>query len=148
LVIAGEGAERDRVEYTIQDLGLGGRVRLLGKQSPDQVRALLRSSDVLLHASLSEGIANAVLEAMACGIPVVATGVGGLREAVDDGREGFLVPSRDFEAMSDRLALLLRDSKMRATFGAAARRRAVAQFDLRSQTGQFLALYNSLLPSC
>lgn len=145
LLIAGDGPERGRVEYTVHDLGLSEHVQLLGKQSPEAVRDLLRSSQILLHASLSEGIANVVLEGMACGLPVVATDAGGLREALIDGREGFLVPPRDVAAMAHKLALLLGNEELRHECGKAARARAVEQFDIAQQGDRFVAMYKAVL---
>ena len=93
LNIIGEGVERQRLLFTIADLGLASRVHLLGKLKPAHVLDWLQRSDVFVLSSLSEGISNAVLEAMSCGLPVVTTACGGMREAVSDGVEGFLVPS-------------------------------------------------------
>ena len=88
--IIGDGPDRQRVLYTIADLGLGGHVRLVGKLSPGQVLVRVQQADAFLLPSLSEGISNAVLEAMACGVPVVTTECGGMREAVTDGVEGLM----------------------------------------------------------
>ncbi len=107
--IIGDGPERQRILYTIQDLGLQDCTQLLGRQPPTAVRELLQQADAFLLASLSEGIANVVLEAMACGLPVVTTDCGGMREAVTDGVEGFVTPVRDPNAMAQALEKLWRD---------------------------------------
>jgi len=139
--IIGDGPERQRVLYTLDDLHLHGHVHLLGRLSPEAVRDRLQRADVFLLASLSEGIANAALEAMACGLPVVTTDCGGMREAVTDGVEGFVVPVRDPAAMAEALQKLASDADLRAAMGARARERILREFTLEQQIGQFLALY-------
>ncbi len=138
--IVGNGPERDRVLFTIRDLELEAVVRLHGPKSPAKVRELLQHSDVFLLSSLSEGISNAVLEAMACGVPVVTTDCGGMREAVEDGVEGFVVPVRDVDAMTEALATLWEDPQRRIQMGEAGRKRILLSFSLSRQVDQFLSL--------
>lgn len=140
LEIIGEGPERTRILYTARDLGVPDKVVLLGKLRPDDVRERLRSADLFLLPSLSEGISNAALEAMACGLPIVTTDCGGMREAVDDGVEGFVVPARDPEAMASALAALAADTPRRRAMGRAARNRVETDFDLRDQLDAFASL--------
>ena len=85
--IAGEGSEREKLEFLVHELGLGGSVTLLGVQTQEQVRDQLGRADALLLPSLSEGISNAVLEAMAAGLPVVTTDCGGMTEVVEHDRQ-------------------------------------------------------------
>lgn len=143
--IIGDGPEQQRVLYTIDDLSLTEHVRLLGKLAPAEVRDHLQRADAFLLASHSEGISNAVLEAMACGLPVVTTDCGGMREAVTDGVEGFVVPVRDPAAMAEALRKLALDPELRETMGARARERILREFTLAQQTGQFVALYRKVL---
>lgn len=143
--IIGDGPERQRVLYTIQDLGLEKEVQLVGSVPPAHVRDLLQQADIFLLSSLSEDISNAVLEAMACGLPVVTTDCGGMREAVTDGIEGFTVPVRDPETMAAALAKLARDPELRSRMGRAARDRILKQFTLAQQTAAFIELYQSLM---
>ncbi len=138
--IIGDGPERDRAQFTIRDLGLEPQVRLLGRKTPDQIRETLRRSDVFLLTSLSEGISNAALEAMACGLPVVTTDCGGMREAVEDGVSGRVVPIRDTEAVADALGRLASSPESRQAMGRAARARVAADFDSRRQIGEFVGL--------
>jgi glycosyltransferase involved in cell wall biosynthesis len=144
LRIAGGGPERDRLIHTISQLGLGPHVELLGPLEVTDVRLLLGESDVFLHSGLSEGIPNAVIEAMACGLPVVATDVGGTAEAITDGTDGFLVQPRDVKGMSARLAHLLDDPTLRIAVGSRARTAAVERFDMRSWVRAFLDLYGAV----
>jgi glycosyltransferase involved in cell wall biosynthesis len=153
-VIGGEPAkgnhkpsDRSRLLYLIHELGLRDRVRLRGEISQDGVRQCLQQSDVLLQASLSEGLPNAVLEAMACALPVVVTDCGGLREAIRDGIEGFVCPRRSPEALAEALCKLWHDPDAARRIGAAGRARVLAEFALPQQIESFVRLYDSLSPA-
>jgi colanic acid/amylovoran biosynthesis glycosyltransferase len=141
LTIIGDGSEIQRLRYTIHDLALEPHVRLLGKLAPEQVRAQLWHADVFVLTSLSEGIANVVLEAMACGLPVVTSDCGGMREAVDDGVEGFVTPVRDPEATAAALARLAVDEALRRRMGEAGRVRVLREFTLALQVQAFSDLF-------
>jgi colanic acid/amylovoran biosynthesis glycosyltransferase len=147
LAIAGDGPDRDRIVATVTDLGLEGHVELLGRLDPRSIRTRLHQTDVLLHASLAEGIPNVVLEAMACGVPPVVTDVGGTREAVRNGREGFLLAPRDTLGMADSLQALWTDAALRERMGRASRARVEEGFALAHQIPQILALYERVLSS-
>jgi glycosyltransferase involved in cell wall biosynthesis len=146
-IIHQEGPERDRLQYTAEDLGIVERIRLFTALPPEAVREELWSSDILLHSALSEGISNAVVEAMACAIPVVTTDCGAMREAVTDGVEGFVVPTRDPRAMAGAVARLIADPELRQRMGQAGRERVLRDFSPERQVRQFLALYETVLAS-
>jgi colanic acid/amylovoran biosynthesis glycosyltransferase len=141
--IIGDGPERQRLLYTIDDLDLQRHVQLHGRVSQDRVRDLMRQADVFLLSSLSEGISNAALEAMACGLPVVTTDCGGMRELVSDGVEGFVVPPRQPEVMTRELARLATNPKLRQRLGQAARRTTVERFNIGAQIERFGELYRA-----
>lgn len=143
--IIGDGEAYQNLLFTIHDLGLQKEVCLLGKLSPEQVREKMQSADIFLLSSLSEGISNAVLEAMSCGLPVVTTDCGGMREAVSDGVEGFVVPVRDSNAMADSILKLAEDQALRDRMGFSARARVLKDFDLANQSKAFADLYRSIL---
>ncbi len=145
--IIGGGDEEQRLRYTIHDLGLADSVTLAGRLRPEQVREALQSADIFLLPSVSEGISNAALEGMACGLPVVTTACGGMEEAVTDGAEGLVVPVRDPAALADALAALAADPARRAAMGAAGRARILRQFTLKQQIEAFVALYNKIINS-
>src|SRR5690606_25203248 len=109
-----------------------------------EVVARLQQADVFLLPSLSEGISNAVLEGMACGLPVVTTRVGGMAEAVTDGAEGFLVPARDEMALADALLALWHWPRLRERMGAAGRERVAREFRLSDQADAFVKLFRSV----
>jgi glycosyltransferase involved in cell wall biosynthesis len=141
----GEPSDRPRLESTIAQLGLNARVRLHGHVPPQEVRRHLQGADVLLHASLSEGIPTAVLEAMACALPVVVADCGGLREAVRDGVEGFVVAPRDPVQAAAALRRLAQEPGLRAKMGAAGRATVQSRFAVDAQIDAFARLYETLL---
>jgi colanic acid/amylovoran biosynthesis glycosyltransferase len=140
LEIIGDGVDRQRLLFGIQDLGLSGCVRLSGRLPADGVRERLQNADLFLLSSLSEGLSNAALEAMATGLPVVTTDCGGMREAVSDGVEGFVVPIRDVKRMAAALGRLSEDAELRVRMGAAARARVLKEFTLARQVRAFTEL--------
>lgn len=124
--------------------GVADRVRLLGAVHPDDMPALMRSADLVLCTPVYEPFGIVPLEAMACGVPVVTTDCGGMREVVEDGVEGFVVPRRDPAAMADALAALHADPARRAAMAEAARARAVRDFRLDAQVDAFVELFRSV----
>jgi glycosyltransferase involved in cell wall biosynthesis len=143
--IIGDGPDRQRVLYTIADLGLEARVCWLGRLAPEAVLARVQQADTFLLSSLSEGISNAALEAMACGVPIVTCDCGGMREAVTDGVEGFVVPVRDAEGLAGALLKLASDPALRERMGRAARARIEREFHLPGQIAQWLELLQSVM---
>ncbi len=137
LELVGEGRDRQRLLFAIDDLGLTDRVVLAGKKSPQELRESLCQSDVFLLPSLSEGISNAALEAMACGLPVVASDCGGMSEAIADRRDGLLVPPCDADAIVAAVERLVGDAALRARLGRAARERVEKDFRLADQIAAF-----------
>jgi colanic acid/amylovoran biosynthesis glycosyltransferase len=141
LVVLGEGEDRQQLEFTIRDLGLDGAVELRGQVGHEEVASVLGNASLLVSTSLSEGISNAVLEAMARGLPVVSTDVGGMAEVVEDGVNGFLVPPRSPAITAERVARLMRDPVLRGTMGSEARRGVLARHDLLGQIEAFESLF-------
>lgn len=142
LDMIGDGTERQRVLYTLDDLGLKNEVTLNGKLSPDKVREKLQSSDIFVFSSLSEGLSNAVLEAMSCGLPVVTTDCGGMREAVTHEKEGLVVPVRDPANLAEAVLKLAADGALRKKMGSAGRSAVEEKFELKKQTELFIKLLN------
>lgn len=140
----GEPSQRACILHTARDLGLGDRVRLHGNVSPREVCTHLQRADAFLHSSVSEGLPNVVVEAMACGVPPVATDVGGTNEAIRDGVDGFLTAPRDPAAAASALRRLWLDPDLRARMGRAARARVEAEFTIEHQTDRWLELYERI----
>ena len=124
-------------------LGLTDHAFFIGRC--ERVSALLSISDVCVLSSVAEGFSNAILEYMGAGRPVVATDVGGAREAIRVGVTGFVVPPQDPEAMADCIVELLSDSKRAAAMGENGRRVVLEQFSCEAQLEQTVSLYERLL---
>jgi glycosyltransferase involved in cell wall biosynthesis len=127
LRLVGGGEGRARAERRVAELGLAGHVRFLGYR--DDIPALLAWSDIGVLTSLKEGIPRAAVEAMAAGLPMVATRVTGTREVVRDGDSGLLVDAGDAVALAEALAKLIDDPALRASMGARGREIVMAEFD-------------------
>jgi radical SAM protein with 4Fe4S-binding SPASM domain len=132
LLIAGEGEERGRLESLATHLGLDGTVRFLG-QVADTPR-LLAASDLVCHPSLNDGLPNAVVEALAMDVPVVASAVGGLPELLDGGAAGRLIPPHDIRALERALGSLLADPAGARALAEAGRRRVRSAYSLEAHT--------------
>lgn len=126
LLMIGDGPDAGEAAQVARSLGVADRVEFLGEQ--DQVVPLLSASDVFLLPSSQESFGLAALEAMACGLPVVASKVGGLSELVDDGVSGFLRPANDLRGMADAIVRLLTDDALYASASEAARATAEQRF--------------------
>jgi glycosyltransferase involved in cell wall biosynthesis len=142
LVIVGDGPLRKDLEAMVQRLDLRASVRFLGPQA--EVAKFYGMADLFVLPSRSEGMSNALLEAMAAGVPSVASDVGGNREVVTDAESGFLVNWEDTAACASLLQALLADSCRRQTVGAAAKNR-VREFALPRVAECYRQLYQGLL---
>lgn len=139
-VIVGEGPDRPGVEEQLRALGLGNQVRLAGERR--DVAALLADADLFVLSSRSEGLPVSVLEAMAAGLPVVASRVGGVPELVSDGETGVLVEPGNARELAAALKRVVADPALRQRLGAAGRARAERAFDLDPFRRAHLALYS------
>jgi len=143
LVLVGDGPLRPLVESEIADAGLNGVVWLAGAR--DDVPAWMAAMDCFVLPSQAEGISNTLLEAMACGLPVVATDVGGNGELVADGTTGWLVPPNDPLALAGAMARLAEDPAMRQRMAVAGRARAEAEFSLEAMVSAYMGVYDRML---
>ena len=126
-------------------LGLADRVIMPGAATQAEVLEWWQRADVGVLCSKSEGMPVALMEAAACGVPVVATAVGGVPELVRDGETGLVIASEDAGALAAALERLLRDARLRARFGAAARLWAVENFSVDRQAERLLALWTKVI---
>lgn len=143
LAFVGDGPLREALAAQAAEAGLADRVFFAGER-PD-VPAILGAADVFALTSVSEGMPISILEAMASGLPVVATDVGGVRDLVSDGETGFLAPSRDAQAVAAALARLCADPDLRLRLGAAGRARAEAAFSGPAMVARTEAFYRDQL---
>lgn len=139
-VIVGDGPDRAELEAEIRRLGIGDRVLLLGERR--DVPRLLAGADLFVLSSTSEGMPVSVLEAMAAGLPVVGSGVGGMPELVVDGTTGLLVEPGDPDGLAVALGRLLAEPELRRRMGDAGRERAGERFDLERFWQAHLELYS------
>ena len=143
LLIAGEGSESGGVRRRIKELGLAPMVTILGPVFGPEKMELLRSADVFVLPSHGEGLPYALLEAMAAGLPAIATRVGAIPDVMTDGTHGYLVPCRDPAAIASAIRLLA-DSERRARMGEACRARIRAAFSVNRVIADFGSLYDEL----
>ncbi len=143
LLLAGMGPERNAMKMLAQELGVESRVEFLGNQ--ETVTDLMSIADLFLLPSTTESFGLAALEAMSCGVPVVASRVGGLPELIQHGENGYLCDATDSSAFSLASLELLRDPDLYKRFSEAARATAVDRFTIPKILPEYLELYESLL---
>lgn len=143
VTVVGDGPERSRLEALAGELGVGEVLRFMGSQPHEAMPSLLASAGVAVFPSLMEATSVAALESMACGLPVVATNVGGLPEIVDE-EVGILVPPADARALAAAVVRLLTDPE-RAQKGRKARERVVARWSNERLVDRHVEIYAELL---
>ncbi|MEJ2107788.1 MAG: glycosyltransferase [Acidiferrobacteraceae bacterium] len=142
LAIAGDGSLREELTNRIAELGLEQQVRFCGEI--DNVPELLRQTRVYVQPSYQEGMPNSVLEAMAAGLPIVATRVSGNVDLVHDGENGFLVPPGDKDALAQAIRRLLEDPELASRMGERSRQLA-AEFGVPIVTAKLLQRFRGTL---
>ena len=140
LLLVGGGPLHDALVARIRELKLDGRALLLGER-PD-VAALMKAADLLVAPSLREGMSNVILEAMALGLPVLATRVGGTPEVIEDGRHGVLVDPIDTLALADAMLQLIDDPVRRQAIGQAGRQKVLEQYSPPAMVSAMLKEYS------
>jgi glycosyltransferase involved in cell wall biosynthesis len=143
LLLAGDGELRPAVEALADELGVRERIRLLGYV--DDVASVYAASDLFLLTSANEGTPVVAIEALAAGVPVVATDAGGTRTVVDDGETGLLAPVGDVDALAEHVRALMSDDERRLRFGDEGRRRMRERFSTRRMTDDVQRIYEDLL---
>jgi len=142
LLLAGDGNERQKLEDLAAGLGIAQQVKFLGFQS--DVRPILWAADIFVHVptTFPEGTPNAILEAMAVGLPVIATPVGGIPEVVRDGETGLLVPPNDHKALAEAILKLRQDEALRTKLGKRAQKWVQEHHDIRLLPERVIQVYN------
>ncbi len=142
--IVGGGKEEEYLRFLIQRLGLENSIKLLGPLSPDEVGLELAAADIYLSSSLSEGISNAVLEAMAIGIPVISTSVGGMPEVIEEGITGLLVEPYAPVQIADAIKRFIDSPKLKDKCSINSRKRIETEYGFERLIQVFIESYESL----
>jgi sugar transferase (PEP-CTERM/EpsH1 system associated) len=143
LVMIGEGPLRERVQAVLADAGVAQYAWLPGER--DDVAGIMRGLDLFVLPSLAEGISNTILEAMATGLPIVATAVGGNGELLDAGVTGKLVPPADAQTMAQAISIYVEDPELCRRHGAAARHAVERRFSMEAMMHAYMAVYDQVL---
>ena len=143
LVLVGDGELRDELEQRALNLGVKDSVIFTGLRH--DVPELLAMSDLFVLSSINEGMGRVLVEAMAVGLPVVATRVGGVPDVVVDGETGILVPSENSKALASAIVKLLKDENMRQRMGEAGRRRVNPAFGVEAMVRKIESVYEELI---
>jgi glycosyltransferase involved in cell wall biosynthesis len=143
LLLAGRGGEQPRLEALANQLGVAERVKFLG--DVEDVPGLLGTADVFAHPAITEGLSNAILEALAEGLPVVACPVGGTPEIIEDGQNGLLVPVRQPQALAHAIGRLLNDACLRRRLGQAGAALVRDRFGESSIVDQYEKVFQRLI---
>jgi glycosyltransferase involved in cell wall biosynthesis len=142
MLLVGDGPQKPHLERLASELGLSSYVRFVG--AVDDVPSLLATAHLLVHPSRSEGLSNTILEAMAEGLPVVATDVGGTSEIISDGVTGLLVPPDEPAMLADRIHQLLVSPALRQKLGSAALALVRERCTVSAVTAQYARIYDSV----
>ena len=145
LELVGEGAQRPALERMVAERGLARRVHFADWIPRDRIADHYRRADIFATATTWEGMPNTVLEAMACGLPIVGSQAPGLQELVEDSVNGYLVPIKDAEAMADALALLIDNGYERRRMGRQSRLLVERQFAWEQIAAQYVEVYRQVL---
>ncbi len=141
--LAGEGPERDKILRLIDEYNLRQGFVLRG--FIDNIETFYHGLDIYINTSLHEGFPMSLLEAMACGLPIIAPKVGGIREMITDGQEGFLVEGRNPKGYSDKCIELMWNKQLIQRMGAASREKVNNEYSMDSMANNYYRLYNEAM---
>lgn len=138
--VVGSGAARQHLDVLAEELGVADLIRYVGTVSYDQLEKSYQYADIFVLTSLSEGMPSVILEAMGCGLPIIASDVGGNNEIVTEGKNGYLIKGDDVDLIAGRLASLINDAALRESMGASSRTRSM-EYDWQKIMDSYLKLY-------
>jgi glycosyltransferase involved in cell wall biosynthesis len=142
-LLIGDGPLREKLKFKVKSLGLENNIIFAGRR--DDIPELLSIMDIFILTSLSEGLPNVILEAMASGLPVIATKVGGIPEVVENGKSGALVEPRDYPAIAGGIIRLLQDKYLRQEMGRRGRGIAEVKFSIERMVRDYENFYENLI---
>ncbi len=145
LTVVGDGPDREQLAQMTERLGLSAQVNYVGYKSQGEVRDYLRQTDLFVLPSFAEGVPVVLMEAMASGVPVVATQVGGVNELVENGVNGYLVPPANASALTEHIEKLLNDRQLRVAFGTAGRAKVERDFNIHHEVSRLHCLMTKAL---
>jgi glycosyltransferase involved in cell wall biosynthesis len=142
--IVGDGPEKMNLENLISQYKLNN-IELLGSLNHEQTKEMMSKCSIFCLPSLSEGLPLVILEAMACGKPIVTTGVGGIKEAVKDSENGFIVKTKNSKEISDRIYKLIKNKKLRKKMGNLSKNKIVTEFNWKNNGIKIKEIYQGLM---
>ncbi len=142
--VVGDGAHREKLDEIAEKLGVSEVIKYVGTVPYDQLEKSYQYADIFVLTSLSEGMPSVILEAMGCGLPIIASDVGGNNEVVHEGENGYLIKGDDIDNLADKLAGLIDDAGLRKRMGARSRELA-SRYDWREIMGEYDRLYRSVM---
>jgi sugar transferase (PEP-CTERM/EpsH1 system associated) len=141
-LLVGDGPERQRLQNEVRQLGLDRDVQFFGYT--DHIADLMNCMDIYVQSSFYEGFSNTILEAMACGVPVLATNVGGTSDLFESGREGFFFEPKDHDSLASLITRLLTDQILLQEMGRRARKRTIDVFAVEKTVALYESIYMKL----
>lgn len=144
LVIVGDGNEKKSLEDLVRGLGIENKVEFAGVVSHENVSGYYQKADIFVLPSLNEGMSNVMLEALASGLPVVATDTGGTKELLTDGINGFVVKMKDADDLAEKIEKLILDTQLKNTMSLESRKLA-EKMSWRNVAGEYEKLYEEVL---
>lgn len=144
-ILAGSGRDLNKLKRKARKAGLQDRFKFLGQVEKDQLVKLYQNATLFVLPSYHEGLPTVLLEAMSCGLPIIATDVRGNRDVISDGENGILVPPRAPKKLAEAICYLLEDEKTKKTLGENARKTIEAKYTWDAVSSKFLRCYESLV---
>ena len=141
----GQGKELENLKSLVDNYGLSDHVRFCGRITKKELSEMTAIADVFVLPSMSEGHSVALLEAMASGLPAVASDIDGNRESVEDGVTGFLFRNGDAQNLAEKLTIVLTDNRLRQTLSVNSYQIYIKKFSTKTQMDSYLKIYNSLI---
>jgi len=145
LILVGDGPDRQAVQNILTSGGTNRNVHVLGKRSHQEVFQWLKASDLFVLPTYNEGLPNALLEAMACGLPVIATKVGGIPEVVKDGENGILIEAKDVNVLYQAINKILTNTDAAKKMGKTAHALIEQEFSWQNNVQKMIKIYNKLI---
>lgn len=144
LTVVGDGSDRSLLEQLTQDMAIADHVNFVGYQSQSAVREYLRETDIFVLPSFAEGIPVVLMEAMATGVPVVATQIAGVAELVQSGESGYLTPPGDSETLAAAIAKLIPDADHRNQLGRQGRKKVESEFNISQALNELMSWFSAI----